>query len=92
MLLDKLGHPINVGDTVLAKGYNSADYELFTIVQVAKVRVYIEQHVKLWTRDATTHLYVAIDTIKKIPRYPSDIIVVNAQLEHNRKHYPEHQL
>ena len=89
MLRDMLGRPIAVGDTVLAKSYGATYLSQFTITKVARVNVYMTMPTHTYHRDQVTGHWTADRTPKAMPRRPSEVIVINEQLAHNREAYPE---
>ena len=88
-LLDMLQRPINVGDQVLVKGYNSTDYILVTVQSTAKVNIYVTVSAYDFTRDSAGH-WTRNKKQRRLARHPSQVIVVNEQLAHNRAHWPEY--
>ena len=88
-LLDALGHPIRVGDTVLTSQYCSPTFDITTkVVKVNKTTITVE-----------IEKYVYDDSIKRtirvmgpIKRFAYQMVVVDKQLEHNQKEFPEHML
>lgn len=86
MLVDFLGHPIQVGMTVLTNGYYSAGNHMVTkVVKVTKKAVIIHVEKYDWKERTTIVGH-------PIRRNPSQIIVIEQQLKYNKKTFPEYQL
>ena len=93
MLIDALGHPINVGDIVSTHSYGCAAYRTITkVTKVTKKAVYV--NVKKYARvyNETKKQYEYILKEEPVRRRPDQFLVVNAQLKYNQKKYPENLL
>jgi hypothetical protein len=90
MLKDQLGHPLEVGLTVLAAGYYQPNLNTITTVEkVTKTAIYVQLDCRQWERKEAGDGYLLIAKTKSMRRRPDQVIVVQQQLKHNRKHYPE---
>lgn len=88
-LVDALGHPIRVGDTVLTSQYCSPTFD--TTTKVAKVnKTTITVEIEKYIYDDSIKRTVRV--IGPVRRFPYQMVVVNKQLEHNQKEFPEHML
>lgn len=86
---DVLGHPIKVGDTILTQGYWCMTMNTVTTVKkVGKTRVRIEIMCTWWDWGERKQ----VSGMKTLYRRPHQMIVINKQLDHNRKHYPENMV
>lgn len=81
-----LNRPIKVGDTVLAKGYASTYYEQHSVIKLNKKTVSIDIPSK-GHYDRTAGKWVFRHPTSN--REPSELIVVNEQLEYNKSQWPE---
>jgi hypothetical protein len=92
MLVDRLGKPIQVGDTVVTKPYGSPGFYLTTkVLKVNRSRVVVASNHRIWRKlykpNGSWEWYVIEQTT--LSRYPSDMIVVTEQLAYNKSTYPE---
>ena len=89
MHLDCLGHPIRVGDTVLTSRYCSTTFDITTkVLKVNKstISVAVTKH----SYDYTLKKPTKIQTTVK--RFPYQMVVIDNQLQHNQKEFPEYML
>ena len=92
MLVDRLGRPIQVGDTVVTKPYGSSGFYLTTkVLKVNRTRIVVESNHKIWKKlhrpnGSWDWIIFKKDTLA---RYPREMIVVTEQLAHNKSTYPE---
>lgn len=84
-----LKRPIKVGDLVLVKGYGSTYYQQAVIAKIAKVNVYVDLNYKDWKYDSDARRWITTSGEKSMARRSEEVIVINEQLEHNKKAYPE---
>jgi hypothetical protein len=92
MLVDRLGRPIQVGDTVVTKPYGSSGFYLTTkVLKVNRTRIVVESNHKVWKKHYKTDTsYDWKHTAQtQLTRYPREIIVVTEQLAYNKSTYPE---
>jgi hypothetical protein len=92
MLVDRLGRPIQVGDTVVTKPYGSSGFYLTTkVLKVNRTRIVVESNHKVWKKHYKTAIsYDWKHTAQtRLYRYPREIIVVTEQLAYNKATYPE---
>jgi len=83
-MVDALGHPITEGCVVLTPGYWSPTASVVTKVKkVTKAYIFVELVASRW-RDND---WAKIDVV--VRRRPHQVVVVDKQLKHNRKTYPE---
>lgn len=89
MHLDCLGHPIRVGDTVLTAQYCSPTFD--TITKVIKVnKTTITLKIDKYTYDYS--LGKTVKELHSVKRFPYQMVVINKQLQHNQKEFPEYML
>jgi len=92
-MLDVLGHPIQAGMTVLTNHYYSPSMGAITTVdKVTKKAVYVTIHCHWGYWDKVNKAYVRQNGKKQMRRRPDQVIVIDKQLNHNRKKYPENML
>ena len=92
MFVDRLGRPINVGDTVVTKPYGNPGFYLTTkVLKLNRTRVTVESKHTVWRKHYTTDTtYDWKRTVHtQLYRYPSEMFVVNEQLAYNKATYPE---
>ena len=92
MLVDRLGRPIQVGDTVVTKSYGSPGFYLTTkVLKVNRSRVVVESSHRIWRKlhkpDGSWEWNHITQT--QLTRYPWEMIVVTEQLAYNKTTYPE---
>lgn len=87
-MLDMLHRPISVGDTILCKDYDSTSYALHVVKRLTPKSVIISAQKRHWDHTTRTSFYRS----HELRRNPSDVAVVNAQLELNKSQYPENFL
>jgi hypothetical protein len=92
MLLDRLGRPIQVGDTVVTKPFGSPGFYLTTkVLKINRSRVVVASNHRIWRKlhkpnGSWDWLITKKDTLT---RYPREMIVVTEQLTYNKSTYPE---
>lgn len=92
MLVDCLGRPIKVGDTVLTNRYGSTDMTLITkVVRINKNSITIDLPHIIWRRvnkpDGTWNYdKIPVPTLR---RRSDKVIVVTEQLAYNQTNFPE---
>ncbi len=93
-MIDRIGHPIKVGDKVLTNAYHSTDMsEITTVVKINKKSVVVEIEAYIYKVDPDTNRWKGKQYNNyRIRRDPSKVIVIGAQLEHNRQNYPEYMI
>jgi hypothetical protein len=86
MHIDKLGHPIEVGMLVLTNDYYDLTMSLLTTVKKITPRAIII-HVNKYDHSTSS-------IIKNHPmrRHPNQVIVVEQQLNYNKKEFPEYSI
>lgn len=85
-MIDVLGHPIRKGDTVLTGYYCSPGMDITAKVdKVTKKAVYV--NLKIGTYDYSTRKTEY--KTRSIRRQPYQVVVVDKQLAHNKKNFPE---
>jgi hypothetical protein len=92
MLVDRLGRPIQVGDTVVTKPYGSSGFYLTTkVLKVNRTRIVVESNHKVWKKHYKTDSNYEWRHLKQttLSRYPREMIIVTEQLAHNKSTYPE---
>jgi len=92
MFVDRLGRPINVGDTVVTKPYGSPGFYLTTkVLKLNRTRVTVESNHTVWRKqhnpEGSWEWKRTVQT--QLYRYPSDMFVVTEQLAYNKATYPE---
>lgn len=88
-LVDALGHPIRAGDTVLTSRYSSPTFDITTkVVKVNKKTITVEIEKYIYDNSIKRTIRV----IGPVKRFPYQMVVVDKQLEHNQKEFPEHML
>lgn len=87
-MLDILHRPISVGDTILCKDYFSTSYALHVVKRLTPKAVIISVQKPHWDPSTRTSFYRP----HELRRDPSDVAVVDAQLELNKSQYPENFL
>jgi dTDP-D-glucose 4,6-dehydratase len=87
IMLDVLGHPVTAGDMVLTGGYGTAGMQLVTeVVRTTPKAVYV--NLGVCTYDWSNHR--AKTTENLVRRRYDQVVVVDKQLAHNKKAYPEY--
>jgi hypothetical protein len=92
MLVDLLGRPINVGDTVITKPYGSPGFYLTTkVLKLNRSRVVVTSNHRIWRKlhkpNGSWDWNITEQTT--LSRYPREMIVVTEQLAYNKSTYPE---
>jgi predicted HicB family RNase H-like nuclease len=88
-MIDKLGHPITVGATVLTNGYYTSSMNTVTTIEkVTEKAVYVIIDANSYDYANSKYTY----TKKLMRRIPDQIIVIDKQLNYNKKTYPEYQI
>ena len=95
IMLDVLGHPVNVGDIVLTGHYGAVGVHLVTkIVKTTPKAVYVnvDEHSYdfSWQSSSGSRTGRAITKQKLVRRRYDQVVVVDKQLEHNKRRYPEY--
>jgi hypothetical protein len=89
MHLDCLGHPIRVGDTVLTAQYCRPTFDTITkVIKVNKTTITL-------TIDKYSYEYSLRKSVKvshSVKRFPYQMVVIDKQLQHNQKEFPEYML
>ena len=92
-MIDILGHPIGAGMTVLTnKYYSSSMGEITTVDRVTKKAVIVTIHAYDWYYDEVLKRGITTPYKKQIRKRPDQIIVIDKQLNHNQKNYPENMI
>ena len=92
-MIDILGHPIKPGMTVLTNKYYSAVMgEITTVERVTKKAVIVKIMSVWYTWDAENRQHIKHQGLKAIRKRPNQILVIDKQLDFNRKEYPENML
>lgn len=92
MFVDRLGRPINVGDTVVTKPYGNPGFYLTTkVLKLNRTRITVESdHSSYKKQYSADRNYKWIRTVHtQLYRYPSEMFVVTEQLAYNKATYPE---
>lgn len=85
-MIDVLGHPIEAGMTVLTNGYYSASMEVITTIdRVTEKSVFVTVYASWYDWKTRTRC----KGYKSVRRRPNKVIVINKQLNYNKKTYPE---
>lgn len=88
-MLDALGHPLEVGTTILTTKHYETEFSLVTkIVKRTSKAAYIEVDAYVWCEDTRQHIL----TRKPVRRKAHQMIAISAQLDYNQTNYPENQL
>lgn len=88
-MIDKLGHPIRKGDTVLTSSYRSPSIsEITKVLKVNKKTVRVEVSGYYWDWGKNSK-WTRSKVTKVVNRKPDKFIVIDAQLRNNRSKYPE---
>lgn len=86
-MLDILGHPVRAGDKVLTGAYYSFGQDLVTnVVRTTPKAVYV--NVDVYNYDSSTHTRKSHQHV--VRRRYDQVVVVDKQLAHNKKKYPEY--
>ena len=88
-MIDILGHPITVGATVLTNGYYTACMNTITTVEKITEKAVYARVDAVWYDWNTKQRR---RTKKLMRRRPDQFIVIDKQLNYNRKTYPENML
>jgi hypothetical protein len=89
IMLDVLGHPVTAGDMVLTGSYGTAAMELVTIVvKTTPMAVFV--NVSVSTYSWSNHTFKTAE--KLVRRRYDQVVVVDKQVAHNKKTYPEHMI
>ena len=92
-MIDILGHPIEPGLTVLTNKYYSASLgQVTTVDRVTKTAVIVKIKALWYTWDPKTSKNIRHEGFKTIRKRPHQILVIDKQLNFNRKEYPENML
>lgn len=88
---DILGHPITEGCLVVTNGYWSTGFSITTkVAKVTKTKVLLDVPGYDFVKDQNSpYGWKRIDTIKRVRRDPSRVLVIDKQLKYNRKTFPE---
>ena len=87
-MLDVIGCPINVGDTVLVSGYCASSMDTIAIVQkVNRKTVLVTLRAHTW--DYVNGKYKKTEYDTPMRRKQNQLIVINHQLAYIQEHFPE---
>ena len=93
MIIDILGRPAKVGDTVLTKGYGTATLDCITVIdKITKTGIKCKVDVSSYEFDKVLKKWIKVISTKnyKIMLRKSDsFIIINEQLAHNKAVWPE---
>ena len=93
MIIDILGRPAKVGDTVLTKGYGTATLDYITVIdKITKTGIKCKVDISSYKFDLTFKKWIkAISkkNYKVMLRKPDSFIIINEQLAHNKAVWPE---
>lgn len=93
MHTDILGHPIEPGVTVLTNRYQSSSMgEITTVDRITKKAVIVTINATWYSWDSVTRKYTRHSGRKTIRKRPGQVIVIDKQLKHNQKEYPENMI
>lgn len=93
MHIDILGHPIKEGMTVLTNNYYSPTMGTITVVEKVTPKAIIVSINGTWHKwDHVNRRYETFKGVKRMRKRPSQIIVIEQQLNHNRENYPENMI
>jgi hypothetical protein len=87
IMLDVLGHPVTAGDMVLTGDYRTAGMQLVTeVIRTTPKAVYV--NLSVFNYNWSDH---SVKTAKKpVRRRYDQVVVIDKQLSHNKKVYPEY--
>lgn len=87
-MIDRLGHPIEVGVTVLTNGYYTSSMEVITTVKrITPKAIIVDVVLPAWVQR-----YNGGITTKEMRKQPHQILVIEQQLAYNQREYPENMI
>ena len=93
MIVDILGRPAKVGDTVLTKGHGTATLDYITVIdKITKTGIKCKVGVSYSKYDTTLNTWIKViskENYKTMLRKPDSFIIINEQLAHNKAVWPE---
>ena len=93
MIIDILGRPAKVGDTVLTKGHGTATLDYITVIdKITKTGIKCKVGVSYSKYDTTLNTWIKViskENYKTMLRKPDSFIIINEQLAHNKAVWPE---
>lgn len=92
-MIDILGHPVKKGMTVLTNAHwSTAMTEITTVDKVTPKAVYVTIHATGGYWDTENKKFVRTSGNKQMRRSYAKVLVIDKQLKHNRKNYPENMI
>jgi len=88
-MIDVLGHPIEVGATVLTNGHYTASMNTVSKVEKVTAKAVYTNIYATWYDYKTGELRTGQ---KLMRRRPNQFIVIDKQLDYNQKNYPENMI
>ena len=90
-MLDIIGCPINVGDTVLVSGYSTSAMDTIAVVQKVNRKTVLVT-LKAYNWDCVNGKYHRTECNKPMRRAQNQLVVINKQIEYIQEHFPENLL
>ena len=93
MIVDILGRPAKVGDTVLTKGHGTATLDYITVIdKITKTGIKCKVGVSSYKYDPASNRWIKViskENYKTMLRKSDSFIIINEQLAHNKAVWPE---
>jgi len=93
MIIDILGRPAKVGDTVLTKGHGTATLGYITVIdKITKTGIKCKIGISYSKYDPASNKWIKViskENYKTMLRKPDSFIIINEQLAHNKAVWPE---
>ena len=93
MIIDILGRPAKVGDTVLTKGYGTATLDYITVIdKITKTGIKCKIGVSSSKFNKVLKKWIKViskENYKTMLRKSDSFIIINEQLAHNKAVWPE---
>ena len=93
MIIDILGRPAKIGDTILTKGYCTATLDHITVIdKITKTGIKCKVDISSYKFDLTFKKWIKViskKNYKTMLRKPDSFIIINEQLVYNKAVWPE---
>ena len=93
MIVDILGRPAKIGDTILTKGYCTATLDYITVTdKITKTGIKCKVGISSSKYDPASNKWIKViskENYKTMLRKPDSFIIINEQLAHNKAVWPE---
>ena len=93
MIVDILGRPAKIGDTILTKGYSTTALDCITVIdKITKTGIKCKVGISSSKYDPASNKWIKVISMKNYKimlRKPDSFIIINEQLAHNKAVWPE---